>query len=142
MGPRLRGDDTENEGAPYPARTSDYSSSPNLVVTSVVSASIASRASGPVAETITLEPGPADSIINPMIELPPTVSLLRVTVMSALKRSTICTNFADARACRPRLLVMGISLTIASPEDDAFPAAWPSPPEVSLICRRGRGWQW
>ena len=34
-------------------------------------------------------PGPADSIINPMIEVPPTVSLPRVTQTSALKRSTI-----------------------------------------------------
>ena len=43
-------------------------------------------------------PGPADSIISPMIEVPPTVSPPRVTQTSALKRSTIWTNFAEARA--------------------------------------------
>ena len=50
--------------------------------------------------------GPAASIIKPMIERPPTVSLPRVTQTSALKRSTVWTNFAEARACRPRLLTI------------------------------------
>src|SRR6516164_10251271 len=67
---------------------------------------MASRASGPVAETLIVVPGPAASIISPMIEVPPTVSLPRVTQTSALKRSTIWTNFADARACSPRLLMI------------------------------------
>jgi len=43
-------------------------------------------------------PGPADNIISPMMEVPPTVSPPRVTHTSALKRSTIWTNFAEARA--------------------------------------------
>ena len=70
---------------------------------------MAASASGPIAETTMEVPGPADSIISPMIEVPPTVSLPLVTQTSALKRSTICTNFAEARACRPRLLMMGSS---------------------------------
>ena len=36
-----------------------------------------------------------------MIERPPTVSPQRVTVTSASKRSTVWTNLAEARACRP-----------------------------------------
>ena len=43
-------------------------------------------------------PGPAESIISPMIELPPTDSLPRVTVTSASNSSTSFTNFAEARA--------------------------------------------
>src|ERR1700694_1640910 len=82
-------------------------SSLNLLATSSVIASTAACASGPIAETVMDVPGPADSIISPMIEVPPTVSLPFVTQTSALKRSTICTNLADARACRPRLLMMG-----------------------------------
>jgi hypothetical protein len=59
---------------------------------------MAASASGPIAETMIDVPGPAESIISPMIEVPPTVSPPRVTQTSALKRSTICTNFAEARA--------------------------------------------
>ena len=86
-------------------------------------------------------PGPADSIISPMIEVPPTVSLPRVTQTSALKRSTICTNFADARACRPRLLMMGSSRDIA-PGGMLGPAWFSGGVSSSLICRRERGWRW
>ena len=51
-------------------------------------------------------PVPAASIIRPMIDVPPTVSLPRVTQTSASNFSTSWTNFADARACRPRLLMI------------------------------------
>src|SRR4029077_6838324 len=81
-------------------------SSLNLSATSAAIASTAACASGPFAETTTEVPGPAASIIRPMIEVPPTVSLPRVTQTSALNFSTICTNFAEARACRPRLLMI------------------------------------
>src|SRR5216684_3158597 len=64
-------------------------SSLNLLATSSVIASMAALASGPTAETTMDVPGAADSIINPMIEVPPTVSPPRVTQTSALKRSTI-----------------------------------------------------
>src|SRR3954453_8233989 len=64
-------------------------SSLNLLATSSVIASIASSASGPLAETTIEVPGAAESIINPMIEVPPTVSPPRVTQTSASKRSTI-----------------------------------------------------
>ena len=86
-------------------------------------------------------PGPADSIISPMIELPPTVSLPRVTVISALNCSTILTNFADARACRPRLLMMGISLTTA-PDEASSRACSPDEAASSVIFRREPGWRW
>jgi NAD(P)-dependent dehydrogenase (short-subunit alcohol dehydrogenase family) len=73
-----------------PSRFSGYvTSSLNLLSTSFVIASIASSASGPSAETLMVVPGPAASIINPMIDVPPTVSLPRVTQTSALNFSTI-----------------------------------------------------
>ena len=87
-------------------------------------------------------PGPADSIISPMIEVPPTVSLPRVTQTSALKRSTIWTNFAEARACRPRLLMIGSSREIA-PGGIARPGVvFEDGASSSLICRREPGWRW
>ena len=94
------------------------------------------------AEPVRL-PIPAASIINPMIELPPTVSPLRVTVTSALKRSTICTNFADARAWRPRLFTMGMSRdtvpeAVEAPEAPPEDTASSGPP---VIFRRGPGWR-
>src|SRR5258708_681087 len=64
-------------------------SSLNFPATSSVIASMAACASGPIAETTIDVPGPADSIISPIIEVPPTVSPPRVTQTSALKRSTI-----------------------------------------------------
>src|SRR5579871_6203687 len=73
-------------------------SSLNLAATSSVMASSAACACGPAAETTIDVPGPAESIINPMIDVPPTVSWPFVTQMSASKRSTIWTNLADARA--------------------------------------------
>ena len=52
-------------------------------------ASMAAVASLPVASTVIVVPVAAPSIINPMIEVPPTVSLPRVTRMAASKRSTV-----------------------------------------------------
>src|SRR6186713_292784 len=97
LSPQERGEGAEQPHTP---------SSLNLSATRAAMASTAACASGPIAETTTEVPGPAASIINPMIEVPPTVSLPRVTQTSALKRSTIWTNLAEARACRPRLLMI------------------------------------
>ena len=47
--------------------------------------------------------------INPMIDVPPTVSWPRVTVIAASNCSAVCTNFAEARACNPFLLTMSTS---------------------------------
>src|SRR6476646_9186892 len=115
-------------------------SSLNLPATSSLIARMAASASGPAAETMMVVPGPADSIIKPMIEVPPTVSLPRVTQTSALKRSTIWTNFAEARACRPRLLMIGISRDIA-PGGTAGPVVFSGKAPSSLICLRERDWQ-
>src|ERR1700709_509645 len=93
---------------PHRVRDTNHSSSLNLLPTSSASAATTASACGPVAETVMVVPGPAESIIRPMIEVPPTVSPPRVTRISASNCSTILTNFAEARACRPRLLMMGI----------------------------------
>src|SRR5260370_29192413 len=64
-------------------------SSLNLLATSSVIALTAACASGPIAETTMDVPGPADSIISPMVEVPPTVSPPFVTQTSALKRCAV-----------------------------------------------------
>ena len=63
------------------------SSSPKPSATSLQSASTATAASLPTALIVIRAPGPAASIISPMIEVPPTVSWPRVTVMAASIRS-------------------------------------------------------
>ena len=90
--------------ADEPARTS--SPSPKRSATRVSSAFSASFASRPFATTVIVEPMPAPSVRMPMIEVAPTVSPQRVTVMSASKAEAHCTNFAVARACSPFLLTI------------------------------------
>src|SRR5580658_10755940 len=51
-------------------------------------------------------PGPAASIISPMIERASTVAPSLETVTSASKVAASLTNLAEARACRPRSLVI------------------------------------
>ena len=51
----------------------------------------------PMALMVMVIPGPAASIMSPMIEVPPTVSWPRVTVMAASNCSAVCTNFAEAQ---------------------------------------------
>src|SRR6185437_14112091 len=116
-------------------------SSLNLLSTSSVIATIAASASGPSAETIIVVPGAAASIISPMIERPPTVSLPRVTQTSEMKRSTVWTNFAEARACSPRLLMIRSSLETAPP-GTLGPGIFSAGASSSVICRRGPGWRW
>src|SRR6185503_18317257 len=115
------------------ARRNVYSSSPNRVDTSVASAAITSFASGPVAVTVIEVPIPAASIIRPMIESPPTLSALRETLTVASNFSTSCTNFADARACRPFSLTIFITRVTA-------PGALARSSECGeLISRQARG---
>src|SRR3984957_4231615 len=75
-------------GAGFRWKTLYVPSSLNLLATRSVIAVMAASASGPAAETTMDVPGPADSIISPMMEVPPTVSPPRVTQTSALKRTT------------------------------------------------------
>ena len=76
---------------------------------------VTSFASLPVASTVMVAPGPAPSIMSPMIEVPPTTSCPRLTFTSASNFSTICTNFADARACNPLLLQISSTRVTAVP---------------------------
>ena len=86
-----------------------HSSSPNRPATSPAIASRQASASSPFAVTVMVVPCAAPSVRRPMIERPPTVSPQRVTVTSESKRSTVWTNFAEARACRPLRLTIGNS---------------------------------
>src|ERR1700726_327863 len=93
----------------------DQSRSVNLPLTSAANASITSFACLPVASTVMVVPGPAPSIMSPMIEVPPTTSCPRLTLTSASNFSTVCTNLADARACNPLLLQISSTRVTASP---------------------------
>src|SRR5690606_4843295 len=66
------------------------------------------------------EPRAAASMRRPMIESPETVCPSRVTQAAASCASTVSTNFAEARACRP------FSLTMVSLRETAMAArsAW------------------
>src|SRR5690606_4661384 len=83
-------------------------------------ASSASRACLPVASTNMVEPGPAPSIIRPMMESPATEVPSLMTLMEASKHSAVRTKRAEARACRP------LRLTMVSCWATALPA-WPAP---------------
>src|SRR5262245_52033533 len=94
-----------------------YSSSVNRPLTSASSASTTSAASRPLASTVIVVPRPAASIISPMIEVPPTTSWPRFTFTSASNFSTICTNFAEARACKPFLLQISSTRMMGAASD-------------------------
>src|SRR5450830_177085 len=86
-----------------------YSPSPNL---SLINANIAvkhSCSSSPFVSNRILLPLPAASIMTPIIDLPLTRRLLRLTHTSLLNLLASCVNFADARACNPNLLTISIS---------------------------------
>ena len=87
-------------------RPEPYRSSSKRPSTRSARASTAARASGPSALISIEQPRPAASIIRPMIERASTVWPSRVTVTSASKPPASFTNLADARACRPRSLVI------------------------------------
>src|ERR1700678_1201925 len=108
-------------------RQLDQSTSPNRESMSAAKASTTSAASRPVASTLIDVPGAAESIIKPMIEVPPTVSQCspqRLTRTSASNFSTVWTNLAEARACRPFLLQ--ITKTRETAPSGALPA-WDVP---------------
>src|ERR1700692_1099466 len=83
-----------------------YSSSSNLALTSCSSATTAASASAPSASISMQQPGRAASIIRPMIERASTVWPSLETRTSASKPEAVFTNLAEARACRPRLLMI------------------------------------
>ena len=58
-------------------------------------------------------PGPAASIIKPMIERASTVAPSLVTVTSASKVAASLTNLADALACRPRSFAISTDVSAA-----------------------------
>src|ERR1035437_7596346 len=68
---------------------------------------MAAWASTPLTCTVSLLPGPAASIIRPMMLLPLTFSPSFSTKMSQPKRLAILTNMAAGRAWVPGLLAMG-----------------------------------
>ena len=81
-------------------------SSPKRVPTSSSSAAMAFRPRGRWRVTRIVQPGLAASIIRPMIEVPPTVVPSFSTGSRHRSRSAIWTNLAEARACRPRWLMI------------------------------------
>src|SRR5262249_8582382 len=129
--PAASGEDPGEKGR-LNRRDERYSSSVKRPLTSAASASMTSAASRPLASTVMVVPGPAESIISPMIEVPPTTSWPRLTFTSASNFSTVCTNLAEARACNPFLLQILSTRLIG---------AWPGgssaedSPAASLICR-------
>jgi len=68
-----------------------------------------------LSDTRMVEPGPAPSIIRPMIELPFTDWPSRTTLISASKHSAVRTKRAEARAWRPLRLTMVICCASARP---------------------------
>jgi hypothetical protein len=91
-------------------QASSMQSSSKPASTSAINACSASGPWGPCARKCSVEPGPAASIISPMIEVPPTEWPSRVTVIAASKVSASFTNLADARACKPlRLRIVTIA---------------------------------
>src|SRR6516164_3833144 len=119
----------------------DQSTSPKREEISASKASTAAAACGPVAVIVIEVPGAAASIISPMIEVPPTVSWPRVTRTSASNFSTVCTNLAEARACRPFLLQITRARTTASSAACASGMRALLCP-VAFIFRSVPGWQW
>src|SRR6478735_9854567 len=72
-------------------------------------ASIASSSSGPSTSTTTFAPLPAASIITPMMLLALTLRPLRDICTSHWYFAASCVSFAEARACRPSLLMISTS---------------------------------
>src|SRR4029450_3432959 len=123
-------------------RATPYSSSVTRPLTSAASASSTSAASRPLASTVIVVPGPAASIMRPMIEVPPTVSWPRLTFTSASNFSTVCTNLAEARACRPFLLQISSTRVIGAESAGRLPKEESCTRPRSLIYPRERDWRW
>ena len=71
----------------YQAASSRQLSSPKPASTSATRASIASGASGPSASSMITAPGPAASIISPMIDVPPTLWPSRIDAHGGIEGS-------------------------------------------------------
>src|SRR5688572_1339558 len=74
-----------------------------------ITASIACPSSGPSVSTTSFDPWAAASIITPMMLLALTRRPLRVTQTLALNWLATCVSLAEARACRPSLLMISTS---------------------------------
>src|SRR5580698_6773612 len=98
---------------PSPSRWKGWiqRSSSKRLITSSARASTAAWASAPSARMVIWLPGPAASIISPMIERASTVAPSLATVTSASKVAASLTNLAEARACRPRSLVISTEVS-------------------------------
>src|SRR5471030_2690254 len=86
-----------------------YSPSPNLSLTSAASATTQSFSSAPSASSVTLAPLPAASIITPMMDLALMRRELRVSQTSLWYLAASWVNLAEARACKPSLLIISSS---------------------------------
>jgi len=71
-----------------------------------MSFSSSSFSSLPVICIDIIDPCSAARVSNPIIEFPGTTKLPLVTSTLDLKLSTIAANFAEARACKPLLLII------------------------------------
>ena len=87
-----------------------HSSSPNLPAISAWRAAAASSARSPAVSMITVEPLPAASIITPMMLLALMRRLPRSIQTSHGKEPASWVSLAEARACRPSLLVISASM--------------------------------
>src|SRR5262245_15321582 len=109
-------------------RGSRYSPSPNLSRISCRMAASALSASLPSASIFTVLPMPAASIITPMMLFALTRRPLREIQISASKPPASCVSLAEARACRPSLLMisasaLGIQAPVGVHVHQAFGAA-------------------
>src|SRR5450759_62201 len=97
--------------APNALERSDehYSLSPNLSLMSASIADMASASSAPLVSSSTVVPLLAASIITPMMLFALTRRLARAIHTSLVKRLAVCVSFAEARACRPGLLIISSS---------------------------------
>src|SRR6476620_11848817 len=86
-----------------------YWPSPKYSPTSFDIASIACSSSGPEISTVIFDPLPAASIITPMMLFAFTLRPLRITCTSLSNFAASCVSLADARACRPSLLMISSS---------------------------------
>src|SRR4030067_30357 len=87
----------------------NYSPSPKQSLMSSNNARIASASSSPFVSMVMVVPLEAASIITPMMLLAFTRRLLRDSITSHLKLDASCVNLAEARACRPSLLMISTS---------------------------------
>src|SRR3989338_7620533 len=98
--------------------SSGYSPSPNLSLISANRAFMASSSRGPSHSSSTELPSPAASIITPMMLLAFTRRSLRLMNTWQGKLLASLVSLAEARACRPSLLLMVTVVLIMGGLDD------------------------